>query len=112
MRREITYTWRVREVMARRGIHTAKELTELLHQRGITLTANAVWRIVTQQPERISFQVLVALCDVLEVTPNELITYTATDTKTLRDRRTAAGEPIAPLQNYRPVRARIVDDDD
>ena len=77
--REITYTWRVREIMARRGVHTAKDLAELLHERGITLTANAVWRIVTQQPERISFKVLVALCDALEVTPNDLITYTATD---------------------------------
>ena len=48
--REITYTWRVREIMARRGVHTAKDLAELLHERGITLTANAVWRIVTGSP--------------------------------------------------------------
>jgi DNA-binding Xre family transcriptional regulator len=111
-RREITYTWRVREVMARRGVRTAKELAALLHERGITLTANAIWRIVAQEPERISFQVLVALCDALDVTPNDLITYTATDTKTIRHRRTATGEQLPELRSYRPVRARILPDED
>lgn len=110
--REITYTWRIREIMAHRGVHTAKDLTELLHERGITLTANAVWRIVTQQPERISFKVLVAVCDALEVTPNDLITYTATDAKTSRQHRAAAGDDLPDLRHYRPVRARIIDDDD
>ncbi|MBU8869187.1 helix-turn-helix domain-containing protein [Paenarthrobacter aromaticivorans] len=109
-RREIAYTWRVREIMARRGVHTAKELAALLHDRGITLTANAIWRIVTQEPERISFKVLVALCDALDVTPNDLITYSAAEAKTIRHRK-AAGEDIPDLRNYRPVRARIVEDD-
>lgn len=111
-RREITYTWRVREVMARRGVHTAKELAALLHERGITLTANAIWRIVAQEPERISFQVLVALCDALDVTPNDLITYTASDAKTVRHHRAASGEQLPDLRTYRPVRARILHDDD
>jgi DNA-binding Xre family transcriptional regulator len=111
-RREITYVWRVREIMARRGVHTAKDLAELLHERGITLTANAVWRIVTQEPERISFKVFVALCDALDVTPNDLITYTATDAKTVRQRRKASGDDIPDLRQYRPVRARIVEDDE
>lgn len=111
-RREITYTWRVREVMARRGIHTAKELAALLHERGITLTANAICRIVAQEPERISFQVLLALCDALDVTPNDLITYTATDARTIRHRRTATGDRLPDLHHYRPVRARILDDED
>jgi DNA-binding Xre family transcriptional regulator len=111
-RREIDYSWRVREIMARRGVHTAKELAALLHDRGITLTANAIWRIVTQEPERISFKVLVALCDALDVTPNDLITYTATDTKTIRHHRKTATGDVPDMRNYRPVRARIVDDDD
>lgn len=111
-RREITYTWRIREIMARRGVHTAKDLAELLHERGITLTANAVWRIVTQEPERISFKVLVALCDALDVTPNDLITYTATDARIVRQRRKASGDDIPDLRQYRPVRARIVEDDE
>lgn len=112
-RRELAYTWRVREIMARRRILTAKDLAPLLHERGITLTPNAIWRIVSGDPERISFKMLVALCDVLEVTPNDLITYTAHDAKTVRQRK-ASGEnnALPDLRDYRQVRARIVDDDD
>lgn len=109
--REISYTWRLREIMARRHIFTAKELAPLLHERGITLTPNAIWRVVTQSPDRISLQLLVALCDVLEVTPDDLITFTARDAKTIRTRR-AAGDNLPDVRDYRPVRARIVRDDD
>ncbi|GAB6857823.1 helix-turn-helix domain-containing protein [Microbacterium xylanilyticum] len=112
-RRELTYTWRVREIMARRRIFTAKDLAPLLHERGITLTPNAIWRIVAGEPERISLKMLVALCDALDVEMNDLITFTAIDAKTTR-RRKVSGETtgLADLSDYRPVRARIVDDND
>ncbi|WP_431779132.1 helix-turn-helix domain-containing protein [Microbacterium aurantiacum] len=113
-RRELTYTWRVREIMARRRIFTAKELAPLLQERGITLTPNAIWRIVSGEPERVSLKMLVALCDALDVEMNDLITYTAVDAKTTRRRRTAVNgaDGLADLNDYRPVRARIVDDDE
>lgn len=113
-RRELTYTWRVREIMARRRIFTAKELAPLLHERGITLTPNAIWRLVSGEPERISLKMLVALCDALDVEMNDLITFTAADVKTVRHRK-ASGDGnngVADLRDYRPVRARIVHDDD
>ena len=110
MTREITYEWKVREFMARSHICNSKELTELLRQRGITLSPTQVWRLVTKDPERISFAVLGALCDILGVQVNELIVFTAADAPTLR--RKAAGSPELPdLRDYRPVRARIVTDD-
>lgn len=111
-RYEITYSWKLREIMAQRGVHTAKDLADLLHERGITLTPNAIWRIVTQEPERIAFKVLVALCDALDVSPNDLITYAVTDAKTLRKRSNATGQNLPELRQYRPVRARIVEDDE
>ncbi|MFL0409732.1 helix-turn-helix domain-containing protein [Microbacterium paludicola] len=101
----------MREIMARRRIFTAKELAPLLHERGITLTPNAIWRIVSGEPERVSLKMLVALCDALDVEMNDLITYTAVDAKTVR-RRKASGDDIPDMSDYRPVRARIVDDDD
>ncbi len=110
MTREITYEWKVRELMARSHIYNSKELTELLRQRGITLSPTQVWRLVTKEPERISFTVLGALCDILGVQVNELVVFTATDTRTVR--RKAAGSPELPdLRDYRPVRARVVTDD-
>lgn len=110
-RREIEYTWRAREVMARRHIFLAKDLAPLLHERGITLTANAIWRIVKDDPERISLKLLVALADALDVGIDELVTFTAHDAKTIRTRR-AAGDGLPDIRDYRPVRARIIDDDD
>ena len=110
MTREITYEWKVREFMARSHIYNSKKLTELLRQRGITLSPTQVWRLVTKDPERISFAVLGALCDILGVQVNELIVFTTTDARTMR--RKAAGSPDLPdLRDYRPVRARVVTDD-
>lgn len=113
-RRELTYTWRVREIMARRRIFTAKELAPLLHERGITLTPNAIWRLVSGEPERISLKMLVALCDALDVEMNDLITFTAVDVKTVRHRKVSGdgNNGVADLRDYRPVRARIVEDND
>lgn len=57
MKREISYEWRVRELMARHHYRTSKDLVEPLRERGITLSPVQIWRIVDQNPERISFQV-------------------------------------------------------
>ncbi|MCC6855251.1 MAG: helix-turn-helix transcriptional regulator [Microbacteriaceae bacterium] len=110
-RREVEYTWRVREIMARRHLFLAKDIAPLLHERGITLTTNAIWRIIRDDPERISLKLLVALADALEVSIDDLVTFTAHDAKSIRTRR-AAGNGLPDLRDYRPVRARIIDDDD
>lgn len=110
MTRKVTYEWKVREFMARSHIYNSKELTELLRQRGITLSPTQVWRLVTKDPERISFAVLGALCDILGVQVNELIVFTASDTRTVR-RKTVGAEDLPDLRDYRPVRARIIPDD-
>lgn len=111
MKREITYTWRARELMARNGINSAQALTDQLRERGITLSRSQVWRLVAQDTERISFAVLGALCDVLGVEPNELIVFAASDARTLRQRAIGNAAPLPDLRDYRPVRARIVTDD-
>ena len=113
MRREIEYQWRIRELMAKRRIKNSTELVEPLRERGITLSTSQVYRLVAQDPERIAFKVLVALCDILQCEVNDLVTFTAVDTRTIRQKRAANGHPDVPdLRNYRPVRARIIDEDD
>lgn len=112
MKREIQYHWRVRELMARAGMKNSRDLVGPLRERGITLSESQIYRIVGQEPDRIAFKVLVALCDIFGVEAGDLITYTATDVR--RSRPKAANSPTdVPLLNaYRPVRARIVTDDD
>jgi len=73
MTRTIGYRWRLREIMATRGLFATTNLQPLLAERGITLSASQVHRLVTGTPERLSLLMLAALCDLLDVTPNELI---------------------------------------
>jgi hypothetical protein len=73
VRRQVSYQWRPREVMAAHGLFNASDLVPLLAERGITLSAVQVWRLVTQTPERLSLPVLAALCDIFEVHPAQLI---------------------------------------
>ena len=72
-RRQVSYQWRLREVMAAAGLFNASDLEPLLADRGITLSSVQVWRLVTQTPERLSLPVLAALCDIFDVTPAQLI---------------------------------------
>ncbi|QNE34319.1 helix-turn-helix domain-containing protein [Leifsonia shinshuensis] len=111
MKREIHYEWHTRELMARNHFRRGKDLIEPLRERGITLSPTQVWRLVDQTPERISLQVLVALADIFGVEVSEVITYTAADKSTQR-RKTAQSGALPDIHGYRPVRARIVDEDD
>jgi hypothetical protein len=54
VRRQASYQWRLRETMATRGIFTATELVPLPAERGITLSASQVHRLVSGTPERVS----------------------------------------------------------
>lgn len=112
MKREIHYHWRVRELMARAGMKNSRDLVGPLRDRGITLSESQIYRIVGQEPDRIAFKVLVALCDIFGVEAGDLITYTATDARQSRDKAANSPADVPLLNAYRPVRARIVTDDD
>jgi DNA-binding Xre family transcriptional regulator len=73
MKKVIHYHWRLREVMASRGLFNTTDLTPLLVERGIERSQAQIWRLVTGTPERMSLPVLAALCDILQVTPADLI---------------------------------------
>jgi Cro/C1-type HTH DNA-binding domain len=62
VKRKIGYSWQLRDVMAQNRIYTATELVPMLHDRGISLSASQVHRLVSGTPERLSLQVLSALC--------------------------------------------------
>jgi DNA-binding Xre family transcriptional regulator len=110
MKRKIGYSWRLREVMATRGIFTATELVPLLHERGIELSASQVHRLVAGTPERLSLQVLSAFCDILSCTPADLVTTTAENADV---RRTATDDHPVPstVTKLRPRPARILPDE-
>jgi DNA-binding Xre family transcriptional regulator len=108
LRRRVAYQWRLREVMATRGLFTTTELVPLLAERGITLSASQVHRLVTGTPERLSLPVLAALCDILDVSPAELI---ATRAENVAPRTAVAGESSVSVVELaaalRPKRAHV-----
>jgi hypothetical protein len=111
--RQVSYQWRLREVMAAHGLFNATDLVPLLAERGIRLSSVQVWRLVTQTPERLSLPVLAALCDVFEVTAEQLIATTARSipARSIPARKTAAGhghgDEVTDLNTIRPRRAQL-----
>ncbi|MHA6631124.1 helix-turn-helix domain-containing protein [Pseudonocardia sichuanensis] len=111
--RTVSYTWNLRRLMAEHGMFATTDLVPLLAERGIELHYTQVYRLVTGTPERLNMQVLAALCDILGVTPAELISTDAHE-GTQRARRAAAGrapsgpDPADAPRPATPTRARIV----
>jgi DNA-binding Xre family transcriptional regulator len=104
VKRQVSYQWRLREVMAASGMFTVTELVPLLHERGIDLSVSQVHRLASGTPERLSLQVLAALCDIFSCTPAELIATRAQDAAL---RKTATGGGVVNLNARRPKRARL-----
>jgi DNA-binding Xre family transcriptional regulator len=93
MIRKMGYRWHLRQKMAERGLFQTSDLVPQLAERGIHLSREQVYRLVTQPPQRLSLETLAALCDILELTPNDLIEITA---ESRQVRKTATGhEPKA-----------------
>nr|WP_198152784.1 helix-turn-helix transcriptional regulator [Pseudofrankia sp. DC12] len=67
------YRWNLRKVMADRGLFQTSDLVPLLAERGVHLSREQVFRLVTQPPQRLSMDTLAALCDILAATPNDLV---------------------------------------
>lgn len=114
MKREVDYTWRLAELMAAHGMHNSTDLIPRLAERGIQLSRPQVYRVVHQRPERVSLQLMAALCDILGCGVEDLVTVTATD---VRRRKTASGTAATPPPNVvelnksvRPRRARVITD--
>ncbi|MFD6064847.1 helix-turn-helix domain-containing protein [Rhodococcus wratislaviensis] len=104
MKRQVSYQWRLREVMAAHGMFTITDLVPLLVDRGINLSVSQVHRLATGTPERLSLPVLAALCDIFHCTPAELIATKAENTAV---RKTATDRGVVNLNAQRPKRARL-----
>ena len=73
MARKLDYRWRLRQVMADRGMFATTDLNGPLAERGIQLSSSQVYRLVVERPERLSLKVLMALLDILDCRMDELI---------------------------------------
>lgn len=96
--------WNLRQVMAERGMFHTSDLIEPLHERGIELSRQMIHRVVTKTPQRVNLDLLAALCDILDCTPNDLI-----ELQHEQIIRTApAPDDTGPgIGDLRPVRAKV-----
>lgn len=67
------FDWHLRMRMAERGLFQTSDLMPLLAERGIELSREQIYRLVTSPPQRLSMDVFAALCDILECQPGDLI---------------------------------------
>ncbi|WP_139007405.1 helix-turn-helix domain-containing protein [Arthrobacter crystallopoietes] len=101
-------TWNIRQLMAAKGLFHTTDMVPLLAERGIKLSREQVYRLVTSTPARLNLEVLAAFCDILGCTPNDLISFTARNAEKPSD-QTASGETPGPrrIGDLRPLPATI-----
>ncbi|MFI0451893.1 helix-turn-helix domain-containing protein [Actinomadura sp. 6N118] len=97
MIRKMGYKWNLRRLMAAKDMFQTTALVPLLAERGIHLSREQVFRLVTQPPQRLSMDTLAALCDILSCTPNDLIEIEVVNTEV---RKTAgdSGPSASPVR--------------
>jgi DNA-binding Xre family transcriptional regulator len=100
--KKMGYQWNLRRLMAGKELWQTTDLVPLLAERGITLSREQVFRLVTQPPQRLSMDTLAALCDILDCTPNDLIEIEAVNAEV----RKRAGEKRGPSPAVRRTSIR------
>jgi DNA-binding Xre family transcriptional regulator len=111
MTAKLDYAWKLREVMATRGLFQTTHLRPKLAERGIHLSDSQVYRLVVDKPERLNLKVLMALLDILGCQMDDLIQpVAASSAKAKKSAVGQNGEPEPSVGAFRPKRARIVPD--
>ncbi|MEU9270026.1 helix-turn-helix transcriptional regulator [Streptomyces sp. NPDC048251] len=103
MIKKMGYRWNLRKLMADREMFQTTDLVPLLAERGVTLSREQVFRLVTQPPQRMSMDTLAALCDILDCQPNDLIEVQVVNDEVCK---TAGGETPGPLPAVRRTSIR------
>jgi DNA-binding Xre family transcriptional regulator len=107
---KLGYQWNLRLVMAKQGMFATSDLVPLLAERGVVLSSTQVYRLVTQTPERLSLRTLMALCDILGCTPNDLIEPVAEPRRKRAATPAGGGDAaVSSLKGRRPRRAEITE---
>lgn len=105
MTRKMGYRWHLRQLMATRGMFATSDLVGPLAERGVQLSREQVFRLVTGTPARLNLHVLAALCDILDCEPGELVEPFREQART---RKTVGARQPADVKSLRPTRARLV----
>jgi DNA-binding Xre family transcriptional regulator len=107
---KLDYTWKLREVMATRGLFQTTQLRPRLAERGIRLSDSQIYRLVVDKPERLNLKILMALLDILGCQMDDLIQPVALPAAKAKNKAAGQGgeAPEPGIGAFRPKRARIV----
>jgi DNA-binding Xre family transcriptional regulator len=97
------FAWRLRALMDEHHLEETSALRPLLAARGIELSREQVYRLVTHPPERLSMATLVALCDIFNCQPSDLIELQTVSPS----RRTRKTEPAKTAGKARVSSTRV-----
>jgi DNA-binding Xre family transcriptional regulator len=86
------YEWRLRELMALKGMWHTSELVAPLAARGIELSRSQVFRLVSAKPGRVTIPLLLALCDILDCRFDQLVVAVEAPSRR-RPKRAASAKP-------------------
>jgi DNA-binding Xre family transcriptional regulator len=100
----LDYEWRLRVVMAERGIFKASDLRPLLAEHGVLLSESQVWRLVTGKPERLNLHTLIVLCELLGCEIGDLIVKQAARSRSQPAK--SEGRTLDKRLQPKPVRLR------
>jgi len=77
--------WRLRQVMADRGIWTGAELGRFMELKaGYKLSAPSISALLTEEPRQVKAQTMDALCTALDCTPSDLWKHTPSMIETVQ----------------------------
>ena len=103
MAKSMTITWNLRRIMAEQGMFRTSDLVPLLEAHGVSLSREQVFRLVTQNPQRLNVDVLAALCGALSCTPSDLLEVRVTEERAVTQIEQTRGN----IGSLRPPRAQI-----
>ncbi len=98
-----TITWRLRTLMAERGMFKTTDLLEPLKAEGVALSREQVFRMVTQTPQRLNVEVLAALCTILDCTPSDLLVLEEVAARRAEATGTGRRSPMSSILPLVPV---------
>jgi len=107
MTKKLNMTWELRRLLAAQGIYQTTKLGPLLEERGIHLSREQVYRLVTQMPQRLNTRVLLALCEILECEPGALLEVSEVAEVSLERRIAGDHRGSMPVGDLRPIPAVI-----
>nr|WP_090344600.1 helix-turn-helix transcriptional regulator [Mycolicibacterium malmesburyense] len=101
MNKKMGYEWHLRRKMAEHNMFHTSDLVPRLTERGVVLSREQVYRLAAQAPQRMSMDVLVALCDILDCSPNDLIEPIVVNQQ---ERKAAGGKSGRPVSRRTSIR--------